>query len=65
MIRDPLWTARIAPWLQVGTAPGSFRIKAPPRVDRVVLRGPWTPQQSLAQVLNEVWSCYRINQRRI
>jgi hypothetical protein len=39
-----MWDGRCAPWLQQGATPGSYRIKAPPRVQRSA-NGPlpWPP----------------------
>jgi hypothetical protein len=53
MTHHPVWAARITPWLRLGPAPGSFRIKAPPRVARRD-RGPqvWAPYVSIAQFLH-------------
>ena len=52
MTHHPLWAARITPWLRLGPSPGSFRIKAPPRMMRREW-GPqmWAPHVTVVQVL--------------
>ena len=54
MTHYPVWAARITPWLRLGPAPGSFRIKAPPRVVRRD-RGPqvWAPYVTIVQFMHE------------
>jgi hypothetical protein len=54
MTHQPVWAGRMTPWLRLGPAPGSFRIKAPPRVARRD-RGPqvWAPYVTIAQFLHQ------------
>jgi hypothetical protein len=50
MTHQPVWAARITPWLRSGPTPGSYRIKTPPRVARPG-RGPqvWAPYVTIVQ----------------
>jgi hypothetical protein len=62
----PVWTARITPWLRLGPAPGSFRIKSPPRMMR---RGPgpltWAPYVTIVQALHDPSVRLGVNLHRI
>jgi hypothetical protein len=62
----PVGATRITPWLRLGSVPGSYRIKSPPRVMRPN-RGPasWAPYMTVVQVLHDPSVRLGITLRRI